>query len=218
MKRFLEEYRRADSYLDWGDDPSFFSAITQFGDPRRATWGVCRRDVRGSLVLGDAVAFICAKFLPDARRREYHYVGCGTVGNLINDRRLIWKDEGYTLMRDYLNILAQPDTRGRLRNIEVFPEHKDWQRRAEQPYVLFDPDRTAFNLTNPHLVAMFEPSNGVSERWCTDTVSSELRRLFFTRTRQHLKTSLHRNQHPKLRIHCEPHRLADVRDRLVEMA
>ena len=122
-----------------------------------------------------------------AARHEYHYVGCGTVGNLINDRRLIWKDEGYTSMRDYLNILAQPDTRGRLRNIEVFPEHKDWQRRAEQPYVLFDPDRTAFNLTNPHLVAMFEPSNGVSERWCTDTVSSELRRLFFTRTRQHLK-------------------------------
>jgi hypothetical protein len=61
LGRFLGSYLDANSYFDWGDDPSFFSAIAAFGDARLASWGVCRPDVREDLRIGDVVAFFVAK-------------------------------------------------------------------------------------------------------------------------------------------------------------
>lgn len=49
LRRYLDLYDRADHFYDWGDDPSFYSAIETLGEVRRATWGVCRRDVRSWL-------------------------------------------------------------------------------------------------------------------------------------------------------------------------
>ena len=47
LRKFLEGYEA--SCFDWGDDPSFFAAKYRLGDVRRASWGVCRRDVRGDM-------------------------------------------------------------------------------------------------------------------------------------------------------------------------
>lgn len=44
LSRFLNGYR--ENFWDWGDDPSFFAAEHRLGDVRRASWGVCRADVR----------------------------------------------------------------------------------------------------------------------------------------------------------------------------
>ena len=57
LQQFLNEYQ--DSFYDWGDDPSFFSAKYMLSDVNRATWGVCRRDVRADLEKGDVVVFFC---------------------------------------------------------------------------------------------------------------------------------------------------------------
>jgi hypothetical protein len=57
LRDFLDAYARGASYLDWGDDPAFFSAKQRLGDVRAASWGVCRRDVRAALCQGDFVAF-----------------------------------------------------------------------------------------------------------------------------------------------------------------
>ena len=54
MREYLALYKLGmeqdgECYYDWGDDPSFFAAEEFLGDVNRASWGVCRRDVREKL-------------------------------------------------------------------------------------------------------------------------------------------------------------------------
>src|ERR1700682_2903329 len=57
LRAFLKNYD--DSYYDWGDDPSFFAAQHVLRDVRKASWGMCRRDVRNALAERDLVVFFC---------------------------------------------------------------------------------------------------------------------------------------------------------------
>src|SRR6266446_6512709 len=61
LARFIDEYTNGTSYFDWGDDPSFYSAIHMQGRPEYAGWGVCRPNVRQTLEAGSVVIFFCAK-------------------------------------------------------------------------------------------------------------------------------------------------------------
>ena len=76
---FLDGY--CESCYDWGDDPSFFAAQHLLGDVRKASWGVCRRDVRNSLEERDVVVFFCGREVE--RAWHYHFVGFGTVLALV---------------------------------------------------------------------------------------------------------------------------------------
>ena len=39
LRRFLDRYDEPDCFDDWGDDPSFFSAVDILGSADEATWG-----------------------------------------------------------------------------------------------------------------------------------------------------------------------------------
>jgi hypothetical protein len=227
LARFLDEYWREDRYYDWGDDPAFFGARAAFNDARRASWGVCRRDVRSAVKVGDAVAFFIGKpaFVVGARGRhtptgtvDYLYVGCGTVGQLV-DRRELWEDEALAAYRDFYNALARPTVDGKLENIEVFPRHENWQDRAAAPLVLFDPTTSWFDLDTPHRVARYEPALGVPERWEVDPISQRLERLLFGDGRpRRLRTSHTGYGHAKRVLRLGDDEFRSVRDELVEIA
>ena len=159
LRSFLEIYDR--SYYDWGDDPSFFAAQNRLGDVRKASWGVCRRDVRNALTKGDLVVFFCG--CQKKRVWRYYFVGFGRVGDLV-DRAALWTDPAQEPYRTFYNVLAKV-AGGRMFQSETFhPCHDDWKRRAKAPCVLFDPTNSKFNLTSPHHVATWDgltiPENG----------------------------------------------------------
>jgi len=165
LRKYLNAYDREDCWYDWGDDPSFFVATEVLGSPNRATWGVCRRDVRASLAVGDFVVFFCGR---QAGRGhwEYYYVGVGTVGARLS-RELIWTDDRYLDYRGFFNILARP-VNGVLAQKETIHEfHDDWANRCTAPYVVFDPDRSRFNLTDPVHVASYIRDRDSVEAWRT---------------------------------------------------
>ena len=176
LRKYLELYRSgieqdAACFYDWGDDPAFFAAEEFFGDVNRASWGVCRRNVRERLCKGDLVIFFCAKALED-RTWEYYYIGLGTVSETL-DRGLIWSSEEYKPYRDFFNLLV--DSKGDQCEYLYDKHNDDWPRRANAPYILFDTSkkRTHFNLVNPILVATYRletpPWRGnVIERWHLD--------------------------------------------------
>src|SRR5215217_9073404 len=70
LRRYLDLYDRQDYFYDWGDDPSFYSAMELLDDVRKATWGVCRRDIRSLLKKGDYVVFVCGR---ESARRIWEY-------------------------------------------------------------------------------------------------------------------------------------------------
>lgn len=227
LARFLDEYWRDDRYYDWGDDPSFFGAREAFNDARRASWGVCRRDVRSAVKAGEAVSFFIGKPAFDVKARgghvpngavDYFYVGCGTVGQLAN-RFQLWEDDGLAKYRDFYNALARPGPGGRLENIEVFPRHENWQDRAAAPLVLFDPGRTWFDLDTPRYVAHYDPALGVPERWNADPISRRLEGLLFGDGRpRRLRTSHTGYGHAKRVLRLADREFAEVRDELVRIA
>ena len=173
LRKYLELYRSgfedgAACFYDWGDDPAFFAAKEFLGDVSRASWGVCRTNVRKKLCKGDFVIFFCAKASED-RIWEYYYIGLGTVSVTL-DRRLIWSSEEYKPYRDFFNVLV--DAGGAQYEFIHDKHNSDWCYRANAPYILFDTskNRTHFNLVNPLLVATYRleaaPWNGnVIERW-----------------------------------------------------
>src|SRR5262252_6813465 len=107
LAKFLTAYERSDCYYDWGDDPSFFAASEILGDPRKASWGVCRRDVRSSLQPGDFVAWFCAKQRSEPKEWRYFFVGCGTAAHVIS-RNALWEDSRFAPYRRFYNVLAKP--------------------------------------------------------------------------------------------------------------
>ena len=176
LRTYLERYelgfdQGAACFYDWGDDPAFFAAEEFLGDVNRASWGVCRRNVREELREGDYVIFFCAKAVED-RTWDYYYIGLGTVSETL-DRRLVWSSEEYKPHRDFFILLV--DSRGAQCEFIYNKHNSDWRERASAPYILFNTskNRTHFNLVNPLLVATYRlqdaPWRGnVIERWHLD--------------------------------------------------
>ncbi len=196
LRAFLEGYD--DSYYDWGDDPSFFAAQHLGGDVRKASWGVCRPDVRNTLGERDLVVFFCG--CQNERLWRYHFVGFGIVRALVG-RAALWTDPANALYRKFYNVLARLDG-GRLVQSETFHKHHDdWERRAEAPYVLFDAAHSAFNLRSPHGVATWEGAT-IPETWATDARSRKIERLLFVERGidRRLRTSASGYGHAKLNL------------------
>ena len=207
LRRYLDRYDAPDCFDDWGDDPSFFAATEILGSPDRATWGVCRRDVRASMTPGDFVVFFCGKETGTGRW-DYFYVGVGTVGRLL-DRHVIWADDDYEPYRRFFNILARP-VDGILQPCETIHRfHPDWQERAEAPYIVFNPETTRFDLRSPLHVASYEREGGGVEVWRQDR--AQVRRvaeliLPDPPTRRGLRSINRYRPHPKMNLHRQAHR------------
>ncbi len=211
LAEFLDRYFDENNFYDWGDDPAFFCAEEFLGDARRASWGVCRANLRSRLSPGDYVVFFCAKpRLSKPRIWDYHYVGVGTIGAVI-DRQRLWSDRRFRPYRKFYNVLARPKG-NRLVQAETFhPFHKDWRRRLLN-YVIFDPSSTVtdFNLTGPVRVATYD--SRVPERWKTCSGNKVIRRLedFLFRERQidrRLRTSPIGFAHPHINLESAHGRL-----------
>jgi hypothetical protein len=165
LERFLAAYD--DGYYDWGDDPSFFAATDLLGSPDHATWGVCRRDIRASLRADDFIVFFCAKQRV-GRRWEYYYVGVATIGELLLPRSLAWDGRPYG---QFLNLLVRADGGSIVHREWFHPEHPEWRRRVNAPYVVFDPAKTRINVERPPHVAMFDGPCGGIETWRNDATA-----------------------------------------------
>jgi hypothetical protein len=206
---FLAEYKQDDRYYDWGDDPAFFAAQEFMDDVRRASWGVCRPNVRSCIKPGDLVIFFCGKpCVCDSKKWDYYYIGFGTVKVRVDDRWQIWKDDQFQDYRRFYNLLVRPEGATIIHHKEVFyPYHKDWQKRlgldsVELPetldqnvwakslkvapkrlpaYILFDEDvqRTHFNLENPLHVATYRDGDKWPEVWNSDGLTPQLERVLF---------------------------------------
>jgi hypothetical protein len=196
LRRFLDRY--GESFYDWGDDPGFFAAEEHFRDVRRASWGVCRANIRRQLEHGDAVVFFCGR--QTGRAWAYHFVGVGVVARLL-ERNEIWNDARFATYRRFYNLLVAPSPRGFIQSERFHHWHKDWERRAAAPYVLFDPERSAFNLVDPLEVARFD-GRRVPEQWNADAGSQELEELLFRERgiRRRLRTSLTGYGHSALNL------------------
>lgn len=164
LLKFVRTYDADDCYYDWGDDPGFFSATEFLGDPKFASWGVCRPDVRSRIATGDIIVFFCGR-QSQGKRWDYFFVGLGTIGNSLS-REQIWTDDNYAVYRSFYNILARFDGK-ELTQKEAMTFHEDWRERARQPYWLFEPDFTKFNLETPLHVATQTPESGPIEIWNT---------------------------------------------------
>ena len=197
LRKFLDEYKR--SFYDWGDDPSFFAAKHLLGDVNRATWGVCRRDVRCDLEKGDVVVFFCGSNKSKEKGVwNYHFIGFGTVAEVIKRRKLLWTNPSYAPYREFYNLLT--DSHGK--QLETFhPLHKDWKNRAAAPYIAFDPARSAFNLDSPHLVATWDGEER-QETWRRDQPARKIERLLFEERNieRRLRTSRTGYAHDKLNL------------------
>jgi len=196
LRAFLKGYRR--SYYDWGDDPSFFAAQRRLGDVRKASWGVCRRDVRNALGERDLVVFFCG--CQDKRVWRYYFVGFGTVRALVK-RKALWTDPAYASYRKFYNVLARLDGR-RLVQSETFHDyHNDWKLRAKAPYVLFDAAQSVFNLKSPHHVATWDGAT-IPETWGVDARTREIEQLLFVERgiNRRLRTSASGYGHAKLNL------------------
>jgi hypothetical protein len=188
LGRFLREYWREDRFFDWGDDPAFFASQMFLGDTRRATWGVCRPNVRMLIEVRDLVVFFCAKprVLPKSGYVEklpfwdYYYIGFGTVEETL-DRRQVWLDETYATYRSFYNVLGKFDAGGFV-NVETFyPHHDDWRWRLDAPYIIFSPDpsETDFVLETPLHVAVYRAGAAPPEDWNLDPKVQELEQRLF---------------------------------------
>ena len=174
LAMFLNEYQS--SYYDWGDDPSFFAAKEMLHDVNRATWGVCRQDVRKELATGDVVVFFCGRQVKEKNEWHYFFIGYGTVLEPVQ-RQDIWAKRRYAEFRTFYNLLV--DSQGR--QYETFyPFHnKDWERRAESPYIIFNPAESVFNLDSPRRVAKWREGDK-RELWETDSVTKQIKHLLFS--------------------------------------
>ncbi len=141
---------------------------------------MCRRDVRNSLHEGNLLVFICGA--QNGPLWRYFYVGFGTVRALIERTRL-WINPCYAEYRPFYNVLARIEGQDLVQHETFHKYHDDWQRRAEAPYALFDPENSKFNLSTPLQVAswqgqlMREPF--VHEKWERDGRVQKLEQFLF---------------------------------------
>jgi len=202
IRALYDRLMDGNSVYDWGDDPSFFSAEYFQGAAENAAWGVCRPNVREKVKPNDTVVFFCARRARKLDPIQYLFVGYGTVSKMIEDRRSVWRQDELTVYRKHLNVLAKPDLSGQLVNAERFlPEHEDWPRRAASPYVIFDPERSRFNMTNPSLVAYAEPGANV-ETWFETDIAQEIWCALFVQLgiMRTLRVSAKGSSHPHINL------------------
>ena len=242
LKKYLRRYKRRfqkskkgiGRFYDWGDDPSFFAAEEFLGDVRKASWGVCRPNVRCKLEKGDFIVFFCAQQQEDDKDLwKYYYIGLGTVRDRI-DRRLIWEDPNLKGYKRFYNLLV--NSKGRQKEFIHKYHDDDWEKRAEAPYVVFAKNKTHFNLTDPLLVAKYRVGDGawkgnIMETWfLSDADVREIYSLIPKRTKyKKLRTSDQGYDHApmnleQLTIEEEKQRLRDkyqitqIRGELKELA
>jgi hypothetical protein len=204
LRKFIDQYFEANSLYDWGDDPSFFGATELLRDPRRATWGVCRPDVRESLSPGDFVVFVCGRQSEtNARVWDYFFSGVATLKQFLT-REEIWTETRYSPYRQFLNVLARPNQDGTLQQYEfVHKFHNDWLRRSEAPYWVFDIDDSLFNFENALHLATYHGQRGVIEKWHESTPRvPEVRALLLegAKTTRGLRSINAQIPHPKLNL------------------
>jgi hypothetical protein len=224
LTRFLGEYWRPDTFLDWGDDPAFFSAREHLGDSSRASWAVCRPDVRRAIREGDAIVFFNG--VPETQevngRRvgtgnaDYFYIGCGTVARRV-DRRELWSDPSLLAYTTFYNALARPTADGGLENVEVFPPHVDWEKRAAAPVILFDPMHTRFNIETALHVSHYDQRLGPPDVWASNARSRRLEHLLFGSVRRRLRTSTTGYQHAKGVLRLDSDVFGRTRDELITL-
>ncbi len=214
LRHFLDRYDR--SFLDWGDDPSFFAAEQKLGDARHASWGVCRADVRGKLSVGDFVVFFAG--IPRDRLWEYYWVGLGTVKRLVRNRHQIWTEKSLSVYRQFFNLLVEPARESLNHREHFYPEHTDWERRMASLYVLFDPDLSSFNISNPVHVSTYRQDEGVPDQWRRNTTVRRLEFLLFgNQIRRRLRTSKSGYGHVKLRLNGTDDQLSNLRSELLTL-
>ena len=169
IDEFLRRYkwnlegRRRGRFYDWGDDPAFFGAEEFLSDVRQASWGVCRPDARRRLSKGDFVVFFCAQQQVEQHSQwNYHYIGVGTVDEVISKRSRIWTADAYKRYKKFYNLLI--DEAGNHQEV-LFPHHvNDWEDKLQAPYILFESSvQTHFNVRTPLLVATYDSQNRASE-------------------------------------------------------
>jgi hypothetical protein len=223
LTKFLAEYNAPYSLYDWGDDPSFFGATDLLGDVRKASWGVCRHNIRPNLDCGDYVVFFCGRRWPD-KTWGYWYIGVGTVAQALS-RDTVWADDRYRDYRQFLNILARPDGRGGwLQYEQCHPFHKDWRKRMNAPYIIFEPSLTHFNVTNPLPVATYDGRRGGVEAWQLDSPRvDDLHSLLFRDhgITRHLRTANPYVSHNHINLAdqiSDRGALRDLRDDLLELS
>jgi hypothetical protein len=213
LRKYLGEYE--DSYFDWGDDPSFFAAQEYLGDVRRASWGVCRRNLRELLAPEDLVIFFCARECLEPRTWHYYYVGFGTVRRGL-PRWSIWQEPEFAPYQRFYNLLVRPEN-GLLVHAEAFPAHHDFEKRLCS-YILFDARerRTEFDLTNPPHVATY--SGAIPETWHRDDpFVAGLYDVLIAGRQRRLRTSLTGNAHPHIRLTSESKATDKIREKLFEL-
>jgi hypothetical protein len=201
LQKYLDRYDAPDCFDDWGDDPSFFAATEMLGSPNRATWGVCRRDVRTAMSPGSFVVFFCGRE-DEPGRWHYFYVGVGSVGQLL-DRYALWSDDTFERYRHFFNVLARP-VGGILQQHETIHRyHPDWEARALAPYIVFDPRGTSFNLKTPLHVASYDRRANAIEVWREeDERVREIGELILPSppTRRGLRSTNVQRAHPKMNL------------------
>lgn len=210
LQRFLAAYGQPNSVLDWGDDPGFFAASAIFGNPAKASWGVCRRDVRCQLASGDFILWFCArKNLMTKGSVDYYFVGCTTVAETIT-RVDLWTNPKYQPYQSFYNTLARPSGSGLIQHETIHPHHDDdWERRAKASYVLFDacPSLSAVNLSDPILVAT-KRAGDPRETWLSPSNSrvAQIESAIFSNLKisRRLRTSNRQQPHRQTALHNAP--------------
>ena len=200
LKDFLNEYEN--SFFDWGDDPSFFCSSRQLSDVNRASWGVCRTDVREVLREKDVVVFFCGRQYKAVRCWNYYFIGFGTVQHVV-PRKDIWTNPKYKPYRSFYNVLAEWNGKSLVQKEYFHPFHDDWEKcRACAPYIIFDPTESAFNVTAPHPVATWQLDDKVPEIWNRDWRSKRIEKLLFIdrAISRRLRTSRFGYAHVKLNL------------------
>jgi hypothetical protein len=178
LDKFLQGYDN--SFFDWGDDPSFFAAHELLGDVRKASWGVCRPDVRKNLQENDLVVFFCGRHDKAERLWRYYFIGFGTIQARV-ERADLWKSIAYKPYRSFYNVLARLAGNELVPSEKFHPYHKvNFASRAKSPYLIFNAAQSSFNLNSPHHVATWHSDEPVPEIWKTDTRSKRIERLLFT--------------------------------------
>jgi hypothetical protein len=200
LAEYMTRSHQEDAFYDWGDDPSFFAAHQFTGDVRRASWGVCRPNVRANLDTGDIVIFFCAREGKNSRW-DYFFIGLGTVGRVVK-RDDVWTDESLAPYRNFYNLLARIED-GKLVHSEVFhPYHRDWERRMAN-YVIFDerPTLTDFNLITPLHVAT-SVAGKAPEIWHSTELVKNLEQLLFVELgiQRRLRTTNRKYPHPHINL------------------
>ena len=150
LKEYLKRYKNRfkknrwgkGRFYDWGDDPAFFSAEHLLNDVNRATWGVCRPDVRRNLTKGDALVFFCAQQQKNRKQWRYYYVGIGTVAEVVKGHKRICHEESYMAYQKFYNLLVDKEDKNR----EKIGYHTEWKKLSKGNYIMFDddPEKTHF--------------------------------------------------------------------------